>query len=71
MQRRSQEFELGGAATLHRKKCRVNDGGHGRKPAAGENFFWLFTLLYVTFSGLSEKGITPWHRSAESALHLL
>jgi hypothetical protein len=25
-------------------------------------------LLYVTFSGLSEKGITPWHRSAESAL---
>jgi hypothetical protein len=33
----------------------------GRKPAAGENFFWPSTLLYVTFSGLSEKGTTPWH----------
>ena len=43
-------------------------GGTDESPPQGKIFFLPATLLYVTFSGLSENEITPWH---PSALHLL
>ena len=29
--------------------------GQGRKPAAGEKFFWTYTLSYVSFGAFSEE----------------